>query len=166
MFKSVVYNGLQYNGNNLGTTFFPLLLELGGGFLFKLLRNVHQKTSKKRAELLRQSDSNFCYILVPSMPPANFIPISRSGDFKMSASWGPVPDGFVHGILLGYHVYYTKIQQTGRPVTTQIDKKIFGPYEHNTTILLLDNFAIYNLEIAAFTIKGDGARSQIKDGCK
>lgn len=100
------------------------------------------------------------------MPPANFIPISRSGDFKMSASWGPVPDGFVHGILLGYHVYYTKIQQTGRPVTTQIDKKIFGPYEHNTTILLLDNFAIYNLEIAAFTIKGDGARSQIKDGCK
>ena len=100
------------------------------------------------------------------MPPANFIPISRSGDFKMSASRGPVPDGFVHGILLGYHVYYTKIQQTGRPVTTQIDKKIFGPYEHNTTILLLDNFAIYNLEIAAFTIKGDGARSQIKDGCK
>ena len=53
MFKSVVYNGLQYNGNNLGTTFFPLLLELGGGFLFKLLRNVHQKTSKKRAELFR-----------------------------------------------------------------------------------------------------------------
>ena len=33
--------------------FFPLLLELGGGFLLKLLRNVHQKTSKKRAELLR-----------------------------------------------------------------------------------------------------------------
>jgi len=101
---------------------------------------------------------------VPSMPPTNFMPISRSGDFKMSVTWGPVPDGFVHGILLGYHIYYTKIQQTGLPVTTQIDKKIFGPYDYNTTILLLDNFAIYNLEIAAFTIKGDGARSQIKDG--
>ena len=84
----------------------------------------------------------------------------------MSATWGQVPDGFVHGILLGYHIYYTKIQQTGRPVTTQIEKKIFGPYDFNTTILLLDNFAIYNLEIAAFTVKGDGARSQIKDGCK
>ena len=100
------------------------------------------------------------------MPPSNFMPITRSGDFKMSATWGPVPDGFVHGILLGYHIYYTKIQQTGRPVTTQIEKEIFGPYDYNTTILLLDNFAIYNLEIAAFTIKGDGVRSQIEDGCK
>ena len=100
------------------------------------------------------------------MSPTNFMPKSRSGDFKMSAIWDPVPDGFVHGILLGYHIYYTKIQQTGRPVTTQVEKKIFGPYDFNTTILLLDNFAIYNLEIAAFTIKGDGARSQIKDGCK
>lgn len=100
------------------------------------------------------------------MPPSNFMPITRSGDFKMSATWGPVPDGFVHGILLGYHIYYTKIQQTGRPVTTQIEKKLFGPYDYNTTILLLDNFAIYNLEIAAFTIKGDGVRSQIEDGCK
>ena len=100
------------------------------------------------------------------MSPTNFMPKSRSGDFKMSAIWDPVPDGFVHGILLGYHIYYTKIQQTGRPVTTQEEKKIFGPYDFNTTILLLDNFAIYNLEIAAFTVKGDGARSQIKDGCK
>ena len=84
----------------------------------------------------------------------------------MSVTWGPVPDGFVHGILLGYHIYYTKIKQTGRPVNTAIYNITFGPYDDNTTILHLANFAIYNLEIAAFTIKGDGARSQIKDGCK
>ena len=100
------------------------------------------------------------------MPPTNFTPISRSGDFKMDMIWWPVPDGFVHGILLGYHIYYTKISQTGRPVASNVQVITVGPYEQNTTIMLLNNFAIYDLEIAAFTTKGDGVRSQIKDGCK
>ncbi|XP_078352309.1 uncharacterized protein LOC144637005 [Oculina patagonica] len=101
---------------------------------------------------------------VPSMPPSNFLPISRSGDFKMEATWGPVPDGFVHGILLGYHIYYTKIRQTNRAVSSNTDVITVGPYDQNTTILLLNNFAIYDMEIAAFTIKGDGVRSEITDG--
>ena len=84
----------------------------------------------------------------------------------MDVTWGPVPDGFVHGILLGYHIYYTKISQTGRPVASNVEVKTVGPYEQNTTLMLLKNFATYMLEIAAFTIKGDGVRSEFKDGCK
>ena len=103
---------------------------------------------------------------VPSMPPTNFLPISRTGDFKMDAKWGPVPDGFVHGILLGYHIYHTKIRQTGRAVSSNTEVITVGPFDQNTTIMLLNNFAMYDLEIAAFTIKGDGVRSEIKDGCK
>ena len=100
------------------------------------------------------------------MPPSNFLPISRSGDFKMEVTWGPVLDGFVHGILLGYHIYYTKISQTGRPVASNVEVITVGPYEQSTTITFLNNFATYALVIAAFTIKGDGVRSEIKVGCK
>ena len=100
------------------------------------------------------------------MPPSNFLPISHSGSFKMEVTWGPVPDGFVHGILLGYHIYYTKSRQTGRAVSSNTEVITVGPYEQDTTITLLTNFAIYGLEIAAFTIKGDGVRSEVKDGCK
>lgn len=100
------------------------------------------------------------------MPPASLTPISRSGDFKMDVSWEPVPDGFVHGILLGYRIYYRKVQELGRASTSQTEAVSVGPFEQNTTVTMLKNFAVYDLQIAAFTIKGVGVLTDIKDGCK
>ena len=100
------------------------------------------------------------------MPPASLTPISRSGDFKMDVSWEPVPDGFVHGILLGYRIYYRKVQELGRDSTSETEAVSVGPFEQNTTVTMLKNFAVYDLQIAAFTIKGVGVLTDIKDGCK
>ena len=99
------------------------------------------------------------------MPPSNGLLISSSEDFKTSVSWGPVPDGFVHGVLLGYHIYYVVTQQTGGNTVTNTKVIAVGPYVQSTTIMF-NNVAKYTLEIAAFTIKGDGVRLQIKDGSK
>ena len=84
----------------------------------------------------------------------------------MDVTWGPVPDGYVHGILLGYRIYYKKIQELGRPSTSERKAVTVGPYEYNTTIRLLNNFAVYELNITAFTIKGEGVMSEINVGCK
>ena len=84
----------------------------------------------------------------------------------MDVTWGPVPDGFVHGILRGYRIYFTKTQELGRASSSQTRVITVGPNGHNTTITLLNNFAMYNLEITAFTIKGEGPRSEIKEGGK
>lgn len=100
------------------------------------------------------------------MPPASLTPISRSGDFKMDVSWEPVPDGFVHGILLGYRIFYRKVQELGRASTSETEAVSVGPFEQNTTVTMLKNFAVYDLQIAAFTIKGVGVLTDIKDGCK
>ena len=84
----------------------------------------------------------------------------------MDVSWGPVPDGFVHGILRGYRIYFTKTQEIGRPASSQTQVITCGPNVYNTTIKLLNNFAIYDLSITAFTIKGEGAMSAIEEGGK
>ena len=84
----------------------------------------------------------------------------------MDVSWGPVPDGFVHGILRGYRIYFTKTQEMGRPTSSQTQVITLRPNVYNTTIKLLNNFAIYDLSITAFTIKGEGAMSAIEEGGK
>lgn len=94
------------------------------------------------------------------------MPFSRTGDFKMDVTWGPVPDGFVHGILRGYRIYVTKTQELGQATYSQTRAVTVGPNLYNTTVTLLNNFAVYNLEITAFTIKGEGPRTTIKEGCK
>ena len=83
----------------------------------------------------------------------------------MEVTWGPVTDGFVHGILLGYRIYFRMTPKSGENTGPNTKVITVGPYEQNTTVML-NNFANYALEIAAFTIKGEGVRYQIKDGCK
>ena len=92
--------------------------------------------------------------------------MSRSGDFMMKVTWGPVPDGFVQGILRGYRIYFKKIQDMGRPASSGTRVITIGPNEYETIITLLNNFAIYSMEITAFTIKGEGPRTKITEGCK
>ena len=82
----------------------------------------------------------------------------------MNVSWGPVPDGFVHGVLRGYRLYFKKTRETGRVSSSATRVITFGPNEYHATMTLLKNFAMYNLEITAFTIKGEGPRTELKEG--
>ena len=83
----------------------------------------------------------------------------------MEVTWGPVPDGFVHGILLGYRIYFLMTPKTDENTGPNTKVTTVGPHDQSTTVMLND-FANYTLEIAAFTMKGEGVRSQIKGGCK
>lgn len=83
----------------------------------------------------------------------------------MEVTWDPVPDGFVHGTLLGYRIFFLMAPTTSENTGPSTKVITVGPCEQNTTVML-NNFDSYTLEIAAFTIKGEGVRSHIKYGCK
>lgn len=83
----------------------------------------------------------------------------------MEVTWDSVPDGFVHGTLLGYRIYFLMAPKTVENTGPNTKVITVGPCEQNMTVML-NNFDSYTLEIAAFTIKGEGVRLQIQDGCK
>lgn len=67
--------------------------------------------------------------------------------------WNPVPQGFTHGIVLGYRVLYKRGKDENRTfsnVTTQVTF---------TELYNLDKFTLYFIKVLAFTIKGNGALS-------
>ena len=100
------------------------------------------------------------------MPPSGFSPRSHSGAFSLNVTWSPVPDGFVHGILRGYRIYIWKTREVESSSYSQTREITYGHNVHETVIKLLTNYASYNLEITAFTIKGEGPKSAIKPACK
>lgn len=90
---------------------------------------------------------------VPSLPPQNVSSYNTSST-SLHVSWHVVPRGFVHGILLGYRVFYkvaTEVRNNGvasTPETTR-EKELQG----------LKKFTIYEITVVAFTRIGDGANS-------
>ena len=84
----------------------------------------------------------------------------------MEVTWRQVPDGFVHGILRGYRIYIWKTEEEGKESHSETQVINYGPNVHETVISVLTNFATYNLEITAFTIKGEGPRSATREACK
>ena len=68
--------------------------------------------------------------------------------------WAPVPADKVNGILTGYKVSYRKAQGS-HPVKY----KSFNSSSLQGVIDGLSPFTIYNVDVRAFTIKGDGIPS-------
>lgn len=66
-------------------------------------------------------------------------------------TWNPVPQGFTHGIVLGYMVLFKR------------QKDINNGYTNITSLVTsvqlknLDKFTMYVIKVLAFTIKGNGA---------
>ncbi|KAJ7374217.1 hypothetical protein OS493_007291 [Desmophyllum pertusum] len=62
---------------------------------------------------------------------------------------GSVPDGFVHGILLGYRIYYTRFK---RKVDCYLQDASYycWTYEQNTIIMLLitSPFTLWKLQLS------------------
>ena len=71
--------------------------------------------------------------------------------------WQPIPADHIHGVLLGYHVEYHKIDREKRSVTlvtvnaTSLSVDIVG----------LVKFSEYRIMVSGFTSKGDGSQSEI-----
>ena len=64
--------------------------------------------------------------------------------------WNPVPQGFTHGIVLGYLVRYKR--------EIDLNSSYANTTSHVTSVELrdLDKFTMYVVKVLAFTIKGNG----------
>lgn len=73
----------------------------------------------------------------------------------MNVTWLEVPTGFVHGILRGYRVFYSRTQHhdsTVKHTVVPANKR----YVH---LMGLNKFTNYTIQVAAFTRIGYGALS-------
>ena len=103
---------------------------------------------------------NKCFMsLVPSKPPVSLKAVNLSGPHSIPVSWEPVPEGFVHGILLGYRIFYTVINIAGEDVRKLTLNTTTNEIALNATLTDLLNYAVYEIKVTAFTVKGDGAIS-------
>ena len=68
-------------------------------------------------------------------------------------TWSPVPQGYTHGIALGYLVQYKKEKN--------VNSIYFNVSSQKKSVELqnLDKFTMYVMKVSAFTIKGNGAMS-------
>ena len=82
-----------------------------------------------------------------------------SGPHSIPVSWEPVPEGFVHGILLGYRIFFTVINIAGEDVRKLTLNTTTTETALRTTLSDLRNYAVYEIKVTAFTVKGDGAIS-------
>ena len=67
-------------------------------------------------------------------------------------AWKTVPEGHVHGILRGYCVFY-RVKGT----LTFLRTKTF---QQNVNLTGFHKFTVYEIRVAAFTIKGNGVESE------
>ncbi len=85
--------------------------------------------------------------------------VNLSGPHIIHVSWEPVPEGFVHGILLGYRIFYTVISIAGEDIRLPTLNTTTNETALNTVLSNLLNYAVYEIQVTAFTVKGDGAIS-------
>lgn len=93
--------------------------------------------------------------LEPSKTPQNFHGYNLSST-SLQLKWSPVQDGFVHGILLGYRIYYRITNFPSMPLINVT----YGPTTVNATFHDLLTYTNYTLQITAFTSKGEGPHTQ------
>ena len=71
--------------------------------------------------------------------------------------WEPIPQQYVHGRLLGYHVEYNRVEagflNTWKTITV-------GAKDHVATITGLKKYGAYAFQVGAFTRKGRGILSK------
>ena len=94
------------------------------------------------------------FVPVPSSPPQSVRSFNTSST-SVNVTWLEVPTGFVHGILLGYRVFYciTQHQPTSVPYTIVSANKL------SKELTMLKKFTNYTIQLAAYTRIGDGTKS-------
>ena len=71
-------------------------------------------------------------------------------------TWGEVPEGYVHGILQGYRVFYSEMTANRNINYVNVTTV---PENRQLRVTRLKKFTKYSLKALAFTRKGDGAVS-------
>jgi hypothetical protein len=90
---------------------------------------------------------------VPSQPPPN-VSVQTVSSQSILVTWHHIPQQFVHGVLLGYRVYYQAWSSS--PFNTTFIEST------KTSIFLkrLEFFTQYRIEVAGVTRSGEVPRSR------
>ena len=92
----------------------------------------------------------------PSKPP-NISQIYYTSSTSIRVHWEPIPQQYVHGRLLGYHVEYRRVEAgfltTWKTITV-------GANNNAATITGLKKYGAYVFQVGAFTRKGRGTLSK------
>ena len=101
--------------------------------------------------------------LVPSQAPINVLALNKTSPTKIIVRWNPIPDEFyIHGILRGYRVFYKAIATANKKLDDGVIQTRNVAVNSFTLAVVLENlsaFTRYEIEVLAFTIKGNGVRS-------
>ena len=96
--------------------------------------------------------SVFVLTVVPSLPPTDIRAYNTSST-SLTVTWNPVPQGYTHGIVLGYLVFYKRQQDLDGNFINASSLVFSADLEG------LDKFTVYVVKVLAFTIKGNGVIS-------
>ena len=75
---------------------------------------------------------------------------------SVNVTWHRVPTGFVHGILRGYRVFYSRTKDSG----ANMMQAVVPSNKRHVQLTALEKFTNYTIQVAAFTRIGNGAMSQ------
>lgn len=89
---------------------------------------------------------------MPSLPPTDIRAYNTSST-SLTVTWNPVPQGYTHGIVLGYLVFYKTQQDVDGNFTNASSLVLYADLED------LDKFTMYVVKVLALTIKGNGVIS-------
>ncbi|XP_078352738.1 uncharacterized protein LOC144637533 isoform X2 [Oculina patagonica] len=92
---------------------------------------------------------------VPSSPPLNILAHNTSST-SVYVRWDAIPTEFIHGILLGYKVFYGK---TSEPSSQGIVVSL-KPDQLDFNLTSLEKFTEYCIQLVGFTRIGDGNKSE------
>lgn len=100
------------------------------------------------------------YFSAPGAPPENLKAFNKLSPTKIKVQWEPIKKPYdVHGILLGYKVYYKAVQVSNETIDKPQSYKelvIRKPKQISVEIASLSAFTRYSIYVLAFTIKGNG----------
>lgn len=101
--------------------------------------------------------------LAPSQSPVDVRAMNKTSPTKIVVRWNPIPDKFyVHGILRGYKVLYKAIATANEKLEEELETSVVTVGSSILFAVLenLDAYTRYEIEVLAFTIKGDGVKSK------
>ena len=98
-------------------------------------------------------------LTAPSMAPLDVTASNRSST-AIYVGWSPIPQQFIHGILMGYHLHYINTDPEG---FGDVSKGIHTIETGRTSALIqgLLKFTNYRIQVSGFTVKGNGPRSDV-----
>ena len=91
------------------------------------------------------------FVSVPDAAPVIYSVLPSSSE-ECKLSWNPIPAEHHRGVLLGFRVVYTAVNDTKDSSNITVDKSIY----ENVTVNGLKPYTDYLLKVAGFTSKGDG----------